>query len=306
MEKVNPAAILGTLGGRAVSEAKARTSAQNGKLGGRPIVPLLNEDGISIAGCNFIYAPKGQAGEYAPLACNPYRGCGHMCAYCYVPAAIKISREEFNLGAVARRDFLSNLQKDAKKYKTLNSTAQVLLSFTSDVYHPGDTTLTRSVISMLQQHGLGVCVLTKGGTRALRDIDLYRHDRDCFAATLTSLDDSFSKKWEPGAALPRDRIAALKEFYSNGIFTWVSLEPTLNTESSLEIISETHNFVNLFKIGRVNYLPITKTTDWESYTNNVITLCNKLGAPHYIKKDLQRYLPAGYNNPLRIKQHHGQ
>lgn len=30
----------------------------------------LNEDGISVKGCSLIYAPKGQAGEYAPLACS--------------------------------------------------------------------------------------------------------------------------------------------------------------------------------------------------------------------------------------------
>ena len=29
-----------------------------------------------IAGCTYICAPKGRAGEYAPLAANPYRGCG--------------------------------------------------------------------------------------------------------------------------------------------------------------------------------------------------------------------------------------
>lgn len=53
----------------------------------QPIV--INPDGISIKGCNYIYAPKGQAGEYSPLATNPYRGCGHKCAYCYVPQVIK-------------------------------------------------------------------------------------------------------------------------------------------------------------------------------------------------------------------------
>ena len=46
---------------------------------------VLNVDGVSIQGCNIIYAPKGQAGEYAPLATNPYRGCGHGCAYCLHP-----------------------------------------------------------------------------------------------------------------------------------------------------------------------------------------------------------------------------
>jgi hypothetical protein len=39
--------------------------------------------------CSVIYAPKGQAGEYAPYALNLYRGCGHGCAYCYVPNVTK-------------------------------------------------------------------------------------------------------------------------------------------------------------------------------------------------------------------------
>jgi hypothetical protein len=28
----------------------------------------LNADGVSLKGCTYIYAPRGQAGEYAPLA----------------------------------------------------------------------------------------------------------------------------------------------------------------------------------------------------------------------------------------------
>jgi hypothetical protein len=30
------------------------------------------------------------------------------------------------------------------------------------------------------------------------------------------------------------------------------------------------------------------------------------GAAHYIKRDLQGFLPAGYHNPLRVPQHHGR
>jgi hypothetical protein len=36
-------------------------------------IPVLNPDGVSVKGCSIIYAPEGQAGEYAPLAANPYR-----------------------------------------------------------------------------------------------------------------------------------------------------------------------------------------------------------------------------------------
>ena len=52
----------------------------------------------AVPGCNIIYAPRGQAGEYAPLAANMYRGCPHACAYCYCPAVLRMTREEFNAG----------------------------------------------------------------------------------------------------------------------------------------------------------------------------------------------------------------
>jgi len=54
----------------------------------------------------------------------------------------------------------------------------------------------------------------------------------------------------------------------------------------------------------VNYLPMTKTTDWKDYTERMMVLCSELGVTHYFKKDLQQYLPAGYSNVLRQNQHH--
>jgi hypothetical protein len=65
---------------------------------------------------------------------------------------------------------------------------------------------------------------------------------------------------------PSDRIDALKAFHDRGIFTWVSLEPTLDIEASLAIVEARHGFVDLYKVGRANYLPMTKTTDWRHYT----------------------------------------
>ncbi|MFE8034370.1 radical SAM protein [Thiohalocapsa marina] len=267
-----------------------------------PNAYIPHEGGLP--GCSIVYAPRGQAGEYAPLATNPYRGCGHGCAYCYVPKVLRMDRREFDAGATERANFLGLLGRDAAKYRNAGITEQVMLSFTTDPYHPGDTALTRDVIQSLQAHGLGVCTLTKGGTRALRDLDLFRPTRDAFACTLTSLDPAFSAKWERGAAAPADRLQALKAFHDAGIYTWVSLEPTLDTAASLALIEETHAYVDLYKIGRANYLPMTKTTDWEAYTHAILELVNRLGAAHYIKKDLHRHLPEGYPNPLRRLQAH--
>lgn len=267
--------------------------------------PALNSDGVSVKGCTIIYAPKGQAGEYAPLAANPYRGCGHGCAYCYVPLVTKQPRAEFDAGAVERPLFHKRLIQDAQKYQDAGITEQVMLSFTTDPYHPGDTTLTRYVLETLRHYGLAFCTLTKGGCRAVRDADLFRPKRDAFACTMTSLDDRFSEKWERHAATPDGRMAALRFFHERGIFTWVSLEPTLDVEASLAIVRETHSFVDLYKVGRANYLKeITRTTDWRDYTLRMVDLLNKVGVKHYIKRDLQPFLPEGYANPLRVPQHH--
>jgi hypothetical protein len=183
-----------------------------------------------------IYAPKGQAGEYAPLATNLYKGCGHRCAYCWVPSFTHQSRADFDSGAVPKENFIERLRKDAAQYQAAGITdQQILLCFSTDPYHGGDTTLTREALIVLREYRLSFCVLSKGGTRALRDSDLFRSDRDCYAATLTSLSNTFSRKWEKNAPLPGDRIAALNAFHEKGIFTWVSLEPTLHIEASLSI-----------------------------------------------------------------------
>jgi hypothetical protein len=273
----------------------------------QPATPVAPSSVASagLKNCAIIYAPAGQAGEYSALATNPYRGCGHGCVYCYVPRTIHMKREEFDKGAELKDLFLERLRIDAAKYQAAGTNEQVMLSFTSDPYHRGDTQPTRDTLKILVEHGMAFCTLTKGGTRALRDLDLFRPDRDAFACTLTSLDDAFAMKWEPLAALPGDRIAALKAFHEAGIFTWVSLEPTLNIESSLSVVEAVHSFVDLFKVGRANDCgALTKTTDWEGYTHRMVDLMHRLGQAHYIKKDLQPFLPPGYHNPLRVPQHH--
>jgi hypothetical protein len=75
-------------------------------------------------------------------------------------------------------------------------------------------------------------------------------------------------------------------------------------EASLAIVQATHQYVDLYKVGRANYLKeVTRCTDWRDYTLRMIDLLQRVGAAHYIKRDLQPYLPAGYYNPMRVAQH---
>jgi hypothetical protein len=279
-------------------------SASTARLSRPPAAPTIAPS-AALKGCSYIYAPKGQAGEYAPLATNPYRGCSHGCAFCYVPRVLHMTRAEFDAAAILRPGYLEGLRKDAARYRAAGIREQIMLSFTSDPYHPQDTTPTRTTLETLRDHGLGFCTLSKGGSRALRDLPMFRPDRDAYACTMTSLDERFVRKWEKRSAPPADRIATLRAFHEAGIFTWVSLEPTLDCEASLAIVRALHPIVSLWKIGKANYLGgITRETDWRSYTLRMLDLLQQLGARWYFKRDLQPYLPAGLHNPLRVPQHH--
>lgn len=212
------------------------------------------------------------------------------CVYCFGPAVTRRSRSQF-VRSTTRPNFLRKLEREAAKYQAAGVTDRILLCFTCDPYQHLDAKLgvTRETIQTLHWHGLRVQVLTKGGSRALRDIDLFT-DRDAFATTLTFLDDDRSVEWEPRAALPGDRVSTIRRFHDAGVPTWVSLEPVIDPASSLEIIRRTHEFVDLYKIGKLNYRPEAQGVDWAQFVRDAVGLLEELGKDYYIKKDLARYL----------------
>lgn len=236
---------------------------------------------------NLIYTPAGRAREYASRALNIYRGCDHACEYCYAPAALRMQRSEFEAPAV-RAGFLERLRKEVGATPPSDP---VLLCFTCDPYQALDERLgmTRETIKILHSAGHRVQILTKGGSRALRDADLLGRD-DAFATTLTTLDDADSFRWEPGAATPQDRIDTIREYHRRGVPTWVSLEPVLDPVVALEIIRRTHRFVDLFKVGKLNYRPEAKQIDWGKFAADAVELLRSLGKKYYLKNDLAAFL----------------
>lgn len=247
----------------------------------------------------IIYEPKGRAREYAPLAVNHYIGCTHGCQYCYVPTLPQYKfqadpRAVFHSSPTARKDVVAQLCREVTKNPG-DGTRRVLLSFTTDPYQQVDAELrvTRQVIQVLHEGGYFVQVLTKGGLRSLADLDLFT-SRDACAATLTLVSDSASREWEPQAALPSERLYALSAFHLRGIPTWASLEPVLNPEAALELIRQTHTFVDLYKVGKLNHHPLEKRIDWQRFAVDAVELLESVGAAYYVKDDLRAYLPAGF------------
>ena len=233
-----------------------------------------------------IYRPGGRALEYSLLALNHYTGCGHGCTYCYVPSVLHIPVSQFNEPRV-RKNVLEFLAKEAPRYACTDE--RVLLCFTCDPYQPLDDKekLTRSVIKVLKENDIPFQVLTKGGLRATRDFDLYQAG-DAFATTLTYADKRESAEKEPVAALPAERIEAIRIAHERKIETWVSLEPVVDVEQTLALIRMTHEFVDLYKIGKLNHY--RSLINWREFGIKAIDLCHKLQKRYYVKRDLAESL----------------
>lgn len=235
-----------------------------------------------------IYEPAGRAREYSPLALNFYKGCTHGCAYCYVPNMLGRFNSNYRHEQCSLSVNYDELEKSALKFQGCGK--QILLSFTGDPYCGVEKGATRNVLEILNKYGHKVAILTKGGSRCLDDVEIFKAfgDRIKIGATLTFDNDADSLKWEHGAALPQDRVDTLKYLAGEGIKTWVSFEPVIIPEQSLNLLEMVAGIVDHVKIGKLNnYKGIDKNIDWARFIFEAVRICREHRLPFYIKKDLQ-------------------
>lgn len=236
-----------------------------------------------------IYKPRGAALEYSPLALNLYSGCPHGCKYCYAPSCLQRAREAFHANYTERKNIVNMVQRDLIDMRELKDNRLVLLCFVCDPY-PGeceDNRITQKVLELFKAYSQPVQVLTKSGMKAARDFHLYKKT-DSFAVSLTLYDESASLKWEPGAALPADRIASLRKAKEKGIKTWVSFEPVIDPEQVYKLYDKTKGFVDLYKIGKLNHYK--NETDWKAFGLKMIEMCERDGNEYMIKDALKKYV----------------
>lgn len=241
-----------------------------------------------------VYRPKGKALEYADLALNLYDTCDHGCTYCWS----KMMYERFHgLGSFSktprvREGVLEALEKQCKAGELDGK--KVLLCFTCDPYSPAavKTGATRKAMLILNLYGIQFTVLTKGGTVACEDFDLYQPGCS-FGTTLTFFDANESWKWEPHAADPFNRCTAIKVAHNYGIKTWVSLEPVIVPQDALMFVRGLHGDVDLWKVGKWNYDPRAKNIDWNRFGHEIEKLFQKYGCEYYIKEDLRKVMTKG-------------
>ncbi len=142
-------------------------------------------------------------------AINPYVGCEHGCVYCYARLSARRIGETRDWGSFlyVKRELTKLLARDLRKAKR----GLCLLSSITDPYQPveAELKLTRSILELLAGK-MDVVVLTKSPL-VLRDLDLISSQGWQAGLTITTLDDSIARVFEPKAPPPSKRIRALRE-----------------------------------------------------------------------------------------------
>lgn len=203
-----------------------------------------------------IYRPKGKAGEYARWAANLYVGCSNGCTYCYCrkgvlkhamggerPELKKCFKDEMHAVWTFNHELLRNKQEIIRD-------GGIFLSFTTDPCHLTTWKTHFSCVLFALASGVPVTILTKcvgwleePYTRYLWDNPQFK-DRLCVGFTLTGMDDM-----EPDAASNDERIEAMEMLHSKGIRTFASIEPVIDINKSMDMITRTRSFCDLYKIG---------------------------------------------------------
>ena len=232
-------------------------------------------------------------GQYSNLRLNLYSGCSHGCLYCYNKWE---NRFQGPYDQPTKKASLANIQHDLLMLRGARDMRPVLMSVVGDPYDMGrkdndkpsglmkyvgsndhSDSHTRCVLMLLRSYDHPFLILTKGGMLAAKDFDLYGPN-DAFGVTLTFDNDADSLHWEPGAALPADRIASLKEAHRRNIRTWVSMEPVICPEQTMHLIEMTYDFVDCFWIGKLNHFPeLEAKIDWPKFRREVEALLQKCG-----------------------------
>jgi len=158
---------------------------------------------------------------------NPYRGCQHGCAYCYVPNVLRIKRENWGDFVEVKTNIPNVLAKELKNKKP----GIVGISTVTDPYQPIEKKykLTRYCLEQLLIHDFPICVQTKSDL-ILRDIDIISKFSNVeIMMSIATLNDDERKLLEPNSSSIQNRLNVLQQFSDAGIEPSVFFGPIYPT-----------------------------------------------------------------------------
>jgi DNA repair photolyase len=165
---------------------------------------------------------------------NPYMGCSHRCAFCYVRAferrADRPAGEEYGQSVRVKVNVAAVLRLELTRHSWKREF--VAIGAATDPYQPaeGIYRLTRACIEALADARTPFGIITRG-TLVVRDIDVLaeaaRRAEISVNFSVPTLDDDIWRKTEPGTPHPRQRLRALRRLVDSGIKAGVGIAPVL-------------------------------------------------------------------------------
>lgn len=165
---------------------------------------------------------------------NPYVGCAHRCAFCYVRGfELRADRpwdDRYGASVRAKSNVAEVLRRELARRSWKGDA--VAIGTATDPYQPleGRLRLTRACLEVLCSAANRFTVITRGPL-AVRDRDvLAEASRRAFVQvsfSIPSLDERVWRTTEPGTAPPRQRLRAVRLLAEAGIDVGVALAPVL-------------------------------------------------------------------------------
>lgn len=165
---------------------------------------------------------------------NPYTGCEHRCAFCYVRAfelrADRPSDDRYGRTVRVKVNVAGVLRSELSRRSWRRET--VVIGAATDPYQPveGRYRLTRQCLEVLRDVSNPAAIITRG-PMIVRDVDvlveLARRAHLHITFSIPTIDDDVWRKTEPGTAHPTQRLRAIEKLVTAGIDVGVGMAPIL-------------------------------------------------------------------------------
>jgi DNA repair photolyase len=148
--------------------------------------------------------------------------CSHNCFYCF--ANLNKPDRRSNNASIKKFNKALNFSDETIEGHLIRAKMPILMSNDSDPCAKSNEGVFLPVYEEITRHGIKVAVQTKGGNQRVEDI-LLNGEKTMFYISLTSDDNDFLKKAEPGAPSYEYRLNLISNAVLKGHFVIVGINP---------------------------------------------------------------------------------
>ena len=214
-------------------------------------------------------------------------GCAHDCRYCYAKSLLSF-RGLWKPKSPAISD-IDDIRKTIKRELTPHSI--VRLGGMTDCFQPAEREhrVTLATIKALNEARVGYLIVTKNKLVA-EDEYVKAMDRSLahIQVSITTTDAGISKRYEPGASLPEERIEAVERLQRDGFDVQVRLSPYIP------------QFVNIDRINAIKcdkiLVEFLRVNSWIAKWMRDVDL-----RPYTLNKNGYKHLPLAVKKQLISK-----